>query len=51
MCNKCGCKYEEEDGTCSATGRVCDDTWPKDSACELAYEALIKEEAEGQYDE
>jgi hypothetical protein len=51
MCNNCGCKYEEEDGTCSATGSVLDDTWPKDSACELAYESLIKEEAEGQYDE
>jgi hypothetical protein len=48
MCNKCGCKYEEEDGTCIATGKVFDDAWPKDSACELAYEETIKREANEQ---
>ena len=44
MCGKCGCKYEQEDGTCIATGNVFDDTWPKDSACE----ATIKREANEQ---
>jgi hypothetical protein len=37
MCNKCGCKYEEEDGTCIATGNVFDDTWPCDAKCEINY--------------
>ena len=48
MCGKCGCKYEQEDGRCIAEGNVFDDTWPKDSACELSYQLMIKREANEQ---
>jgi hypothetical protein len=48
MCEKCGCKYEQEDGTCTATGNVFDDTWPKDAMCELSLRLMIKREANEQ---